>query len=80
MAKLRIQLARGEVLFREGEDPGTAFLIESGEIEVRTRQRGRDVILSVLGPGELVGEMAVIDDSPRTATAKPCSMARNGAS
>jgi EAL domain-containing protein (putative c-di-GMP-specific phosphodiesterase class I) len=70
MAKLRIQLARGEVLFREGEDPGTAFLIESGEIEVRTRQRGRDVILSVLGPGELVGEMAVIDDSPRTATAR----------
>ena len=75
MAKLRIQLERGEVLFREGEDPGTAFLIESGEIEVRTRQRGRDVILSVLGPGELVGEMAVIDDSPRTATARalaPC--------
>ena len=70
MTKLRIQLARGEILFREGEDPGTAFLIESGEIEVRTRQRGRDVILSVLGPGELVGEMAVIDESPRTATAR----------
>ena len=65
MTKLRIQLARGEVLFREGEDPGTAFLIESGEIEVRTRQRGRDVILSVLGPGELVGEAVVQLDPAR---------------
>ena len=69
MNQSRIRLAKGDVLFREGEIPGTAFLIESGEMEVRVRQGGADVVLSRLGPGDLVGEMAVIDDSVRTATA-----------
>lgn len=66
---LRITLTPGQVLFREGDPPDSAYLIESGGIEVRARQRGKDVVLSLLGPGDLVGEMAVIDDSPRTATA-----------
>lgn len=66
---LRKRLAAGQTLFCEGDAPDTAFLIESGRIEVKTRQRGLDVVLSVLGPGDLVGEMAVIDDSHRTATA-----------
>lgn len=66
---LRKRLAAGQTLFREGDAPDTAFLIESGRIEVKTSQRGHDVVLSVLGPGDLVGEMAVIDDSHRTATA-----------
>jgi EAL domain-containing protein (putative c-di-GMP-specific phosphodiesterase class I) len=57
------------VLFREGDNPDTAFLIEAGEMEVRVRQGEADIVLSRLGPGDLVGEMAVIDDSVRTATA-----------
>lgn len=73
MGPLRLHLKPGDVLFREGDDPGTAFLIESGEIEVRTSQRGHEVVLSLLGQGDLVGEMAVIDDSPRTATATAIS-------
>ena len=70
---LRTTLNTGEVLFREGDPPDTAYLIETGGIEVRARQRGKDVVLSLLGPGDLVGEMAVIDDSPRTATATAIS-------
>nr|WP_158637118.1 EAL domain-containing protein [Arenimonas daejeonensis] len=70
---MRIQLEAGERLFQEGDDPGSAFLIESGAIEVKTRHRGHEVILSLLGPGDLVGEMAVIDDAPRTATATAIS-------
>lgn len=73
MRSLRIQLEAGERLFQEGDDPGSAFLIESGAIEVKTRHRGHEVILSLLGPGDLVGEMAVIDDAPRTATATAIS-------
>lgn len=73
MKHLRVHIEAGEVLFREGDDPGTAYLIESGEIEVRTRQREREVLLSLLGQGDLVGEMAVIDDAPRTATATAIS-------
>lgn len=73
MARLRIQLEPGEVLFYEGDEPDTAYLIESGEIEVKMRQRGQEVVLSLLGVGDLVGEMAVIDDAPRTATATAIS-------
>jgi EAL domain-containing protein (putative c-di-GMP-specific phosphodiesterase class I) len=75
MSALRVQLEAGELLFREGDEPGAAFLIESGTVEVKTHQRGREVVLSLLGPGDLVGEMAVIDDAPRTATATAVSAA-----
>jgi EAL domain-containing protein (putative c-di-GMP-specific phosphodiesterase class I) len=67
---MRINLAAGEILFHEGDAPTTAFLIEQGELEVSAMQRGNRVVLSNLGAGDLLGEMAVIDDAPRTATAK----------
>src|SRR5687768_11054493 len=73
MNPLRIHFEAGDRLFKEGDDPGTAFLVESGVIEVKTRHLNREVILSLLGPGDLVGEMAVIDDAPRTATATAIS-------
>jgi EAL domain-containing protein (putative c-di-GMP-specific phosphodiesterase class I) len=69
MSALRLSLLAGEAVFREGDPPTTAFLIESGEIEVTMLRSGERVTLSRLGPGDLLGEMAVIDDAPRTATA-----------
>ena len=69
MSALRLSLRAGDALFREGDPPTTAFLIESGEIEVTMLRGGERVTLSRLGPGDLLGEMAVIDDAPRTATA-----------
>jgi EAL domain-containing protein (putative c-di-GMP-specific phosphodiesterase class I) len=72
-----LQLATGGVLFREGDPPTTAFILEEGQIEIRATQRGRQVVLAVLGPGSIVGEMAVIDEAPRTATALalvPCRL------
>ena len=69
MSQLRIQLKAGETLFREGDAPTSAFLIEQGDIEVSTIQHGRRLVFSRLGAGDLLGEMAVLDDSVRTATA-----------
>ena len=69
MSALRLSLRAGDALFREGDPPTTAFLIEAGEIEVTMLRAGERVTLSRLGPGDLLGEMAVIDDAPRTATA-----------
>ncbi len=66
----RINLSVNEVLFKEGDPPTVAFLIESGEIEISTTQDGEILILSRLFAGDLLGEMAVIDDAPRTATAR----------
>jgi EAL domain-containing protein (putative c-di-GMP-specific phosphodiesterase class I) len=66
-----MELSAGEVLFGEGDVPTSAYLIESGEIEISMlRGGGERVALSLLGPGDLLGEMAVIDDAPRTATAR----------
>ena len=70
MAGHRTEIPAGAVVFAENDPPTTAFLIESGEVEVTTLQRGESTVLGTLGPGMLLGEMAVIDNSPRTATAR----------
>ncbi len=63
----------GDIIFAEGDAPLGAYLIESGRIEISTMQFGERRVLGELGPGMLLGEMAVIDDSPRTATARALS-------
>ncbi|HJU39383.1 MAG TPA: EAL domain-containing protein [Tahibacter sp.] len=65
----RVEVRAGSVLFRQGEAPTSAFLLEDGQIEVTTEHAGTSRRLGVLVAGDLLGEMAVIDDSPRTATA-----------
>jgi EAL domain-containing protein (putative c-di-GMP-specific phosphodiesterase class I) len=65
----QVRLEPGQTLFVEGDAPTTAFLIEAGELEISTHRDKQFVKLAHLGPGDLLGEMAVIDDSPRTATA-----------
>ncbi len=70
------QFKNGDVIFAEGDPPTGAFLIESGRIEITTTQLGQRLILGELGPGMLLGEMAVIDESPRTATARALTTCR----
>ena len=70
MGTQRLHLVAGDVVFEEGDPPTSAYLIESGRIEIVTVRDGAPMVLSVLGPGDLLGEMAVIDDAPRTATAR----------
>ena len=65
----RKSLRAGETLFREREAGQSAFLIESGMIRIFVGQGDGALTLADLGPGDLVGEMAMIDDAPRTATA-----------
>ena len=59
----------GEVVFREGERGDKFYIIESGQVSVtRLAAGGQPVELSRLGPGEYVGEIALLQNSPRTAT------------
>ncbi|MGQ0585607.1 MAG: EAL domain-containing protein [Gammaproteobacteria bacterium] len=67
--KYRRTLKRGEALFKEGDHGDCAYVIETGQLEVFRTKRGRRTLLALLGPGEIVGEMAVIDHGPRTASA-----------
>jgi EAL domain-containing protein (putative c-di-GMP-specific phosphodiesterase class I) len=66
----RAEIPAGSTIFAENDPPTTAFLIERGEVEVSTMQRGELTILGRLGPGMLLGEMAVIDNSLRSASAR----------
>jgi CRP/FNR family transcriptional regulator, cyclic AMP receptor protein len=62
----------GAVLFTEGARGGFAVLITSGQAKiVATTVEGNQAVLSLRGPGDLIGELAVIDDdaAPRSATA-----------
>lgn len=70
MAHSRLEFVPGEIVFREGDPPTSAFLIERGRIEILTEQDQQVVVLSVLREGDLLGEMAIIDAAPRTATAR----------
>ena len=66
----RIALPAGTLLFAEGDSGGCAYLIDRGRIEIYLLREGREVVLAVRGPGELVGEMAIIDNLPRSASAR----------
>lgn len=68
-ARARRRFAAGERIFTEGDAPDVAYLIESGRIEVWATQGNRRLSFSFLGPGEILGEMAVIDRAPRSASA-----------
>jgi diguanylate cyclase len=70
MPNPNLRFETGEVIFREGDPPGTAYLVESGRIEVSIRQGDARIVLSFLGAGDLLGEMAVLDDAPRSAQAR----------
>ncbi len=65
--------AAGERIFTEGDAPDVAYLIESGRVEVWVTQGSKRLVLSYLGPGEILGEMAVIDRAPRSASADALS-------
>ncbi|HCX86248.1 MAG TPA: Crp/Fnr family transcriptional regulator [Micrococcales bacterium] len=61
---------RGDVLFREGEQGDRFWVILAGKVKLgHTAVDGRESLLAVLGPGEIVGELSVYDPGPRTATA-----------
>lgn len=59
----------GEALFREGERGDVMFVIQSGLVRVSKRLHGTDRTLATFGRGEFVGEMAILNARPRTATA-----------
>jgi CRP/FNR family transcriptional regulator, cyclic AMP receptor protein len=60
-----VPFEEGEVIFREG-DPGEAmYVVVEGKVELRIR----DKVVEKVGPGGVIGEMALIDRAPRVATA-----------
>ncbi len=70
VASLR-RIERQTVVLNAGDHTDSLYLILSGGLKVLIEgDDGREVILSMLGPGEFFGEMGIIDDHPRSATVK----------
>jgi CRP-like cAMP-binding protein len=69
-----LQIAPGDSLFREGEKGEKMYVLLEGEMEIRLG----DFVLETVRQGALIGEMALIDDNPRTASVvakTPCRLA-----
>jgi CRP/FNR family cyclic AMP-dependent transcriptional regulator len=60
-----VKVAAGDIVFKEGDAGDEMYGIVEGEIELRTPNK----IIATLGPDDVFGEMAVVDSSPRMATA-----------
>jgi CRP/FNR family transcriptional regulator len=65
-----VKLSRGEHLFNEGDDGDCLYVVLDGKIKLtRAAADGRENLISVLGPGEMFGELSLFDPRPRTSTA-----------
>jgi S1-C subfamily serine protease/rhodanese-related sulfurtransferase len=70
----RRRFSAGDVIFKEGDDPrGEAYLIHAGTLEIRRTFDGAPKVLSRLGEGELLGEMALFRKGSRSADAVAAS-------
>lgn len=59
----------GTVLFAEGDLGHEMYVINSGRVEISRKIQERKTVLAVLPPGEFFGEMAILNNKPRSATA-----------
>ena len=69
-----VQVAAGDFLFKEGDKRDVMYVLLEGEMDIRLG----DYVVETAVPGALIGEMALIDDSPRAANAvakTPCRLA-----
>ena len=63
----------GDVLCYEGDLGGSCFVLASGKVEVSKQIDGTDQVLAVLRGGQIVGQMALVDRAPRSATVSAAS-------
>lgn len=60
----------GETLINAGDTDSTLYTIEDGHLEIVGTRGGRTAVFARLGPGDVLGEVSFIDDSPRTVSVR----------
>ena len=64
-----VRVPAGRVIFREGDAAGGCYLLVSGAVKITLAAGNeRETLLAILGAGDVVGEMALLDGQPRSAT------------
>jgi len=64
------RIAHDEYLIRAGQTDSTLFAIEDGHLDIVAMRDGEETIVATVGPGDVLGEVSFIDDSPRTVSVK----------
>ena len=65
-----VKVSKGNTLFKEGDAGDRLYVVVAGKLKLGTTSSdGRENLLSILGPGEMFGELSLFDPGPRTATA-----------
>jgi CRP/FNR family cyclic AMP-dependent transcriptional regulator len=65
-----VKISKGGILFKEGDEGEHVYVIVDGKLKLGTASGdGRENLLSILGPGEMFGELSLFDSGPRTASA-----------
>ena len=71
-----VRFSAGEIIFEEGEQGKHLYIIEEGQVEIYRMVLGKKKVLSILGPGDIFGEMSVFFDQPRKESARALSRVR----
>lgn len=75
---VRKSVGRNATIIGAGDPTDSMYIVITGRLKVlMSDEQGREVILSILGPGEFLGEMGLLDDHPRSAsvvTLEPCEL------
>jgi len=66
----RKSFQEGDTVFKEGDQGDQAFVVQEGAFEITKSKGDEEIILGMVEKGAIFGEMALIDDSPRMATAR----------
>ena len=73
----KLQLGRGHVLMREGDDSTHVIVLRQGFVKVTAGlENGREALISIRAGGDVVGELSALDGGPRSATVTTCGPAR----
>jgi len=74
----RRSVTRGTMIMAAGDPTDSLYIVLSGRLKVMMSDAdGKEVILTIIGPGEFFGEMGLIDDAPRSASVvaiEPCEL------
>jgi CRP/FNR family transcriptional regulator, cyclic AMP receptor protein len=66
----RVRFRRGQALFTQGDRAERVFVIERGWVMITSMAPGgREIVLGLRGPGDVIGDLSALDDAPRSATA-----------
>ena len=72
-----VEARKGEIIFNEGDPGDSLYIVQSGKIKLGRRAAdGRQNLIALTGPSDMIGELSLFDPGPRTATATAVTDAR----